>query len=220
MQSHPLDLQLLTMVPSVVAPFYGDFLPMADVGHRTVVAKQGLFIELSRPWLYVRQLIGGNHHIALPYGALTNEMRLRHLMPMSLFTQFAEHAKQSMPHEAAAWVVFNEFTTLYRLITLTAVSSSGAHITFERPQLKEGEWLSLDLHSHAHFPAFFSAQDDKDDFGDVKLAGVLGNVGSSCETWCLRLCLLGAVFAFTDFKRFLKEDSNYAEQMDAACITA
>lgn len=220
MDVHPLDQLLLNMVPSIVAPLNGDFIPLSSNGHRTIVAKQGLFVELNRPWLYVRQLIGPNHHIALPYGNLTNEWRLKHLMPKSLFKQFAEHARKSMPHEAAAWVVFNELTTQYRLVTLDVLSSSGSHITIDRPQMGEGDSLALDLHSHAHFPAFFSAQDDRDDFGETKLAGVLGHVGSAHENWCLRLCLLGAFCPWTDFKRFLIEDSNHEEQMDATGIAA
>jgi PRTRC genetic system protein A len=75
---------------------------------------------------------------------------------------------------------------------LDVLEASPERIHFQRPQLQEGAWLVMDFHSHGRHRAFFSAQDDADDAGEVKLAAVLGNLDAASPSIALRACLMGA----------------------------
>ena len=63
--------------------------------------------------------------------------------------------------------------------------------------LAEREHLAIDLHSHGLAPAYFSATDDQDDAGAVKISGVFGNLDQPVPTVALRLCLLGLFIPLT-----------------------
>ncbi|WP_406868143.1 Mov34/MPN/PAD-1 family protein [Paraburkholderia fungorum] len=62
----------------------------------------------------------------------------------------------------------------------------------DQPALKPHESLAIDVHSHGDGAAYFSAQDDADDIGEVKISGVLGGLGTGgTPSVAFRLCVLG-----------------------------
>lgn len=63
--------------------------------------------------------------------------------------------------------------------------------------MEEGEFLVLDVHSHGHFDAHFSIEDDKDDAGSMKFSGVLGELHTDTPSAVFRLNLLGKTWPAT-----------------------
>jgi len=124
----------------------------------------------------------------------------------ALLHQFFPDAARNMPNEYGAWIVWNEQTGNSRYQPLEALSSGKGHLSIERPALKEGEHLLVDMHSHGELPAFFSSTDDKDDSGEVKLSYVLGSLGDDNQTSKIRLCLNGLFIG----AEVLLESSNFA----------
>lgn len=74
---------------------------------------------------------------------------------------------------------------------LGEVSSGCSHVRYTRPVLGDDEHLVVDLHSHGHLSAFFSTEDDRDDRGEFKIAGVLGNCDRGQCSTAFRLCANG-----------------------------
>jgi PRTRC genetic system protein A len=57
----------------------------------------------------------------------------------------------------------------------------------------DGEHIVVDVHSHGLHTAFFSAEDDADDAGAMKVSLVLGNLDQERPTSKMRLCMAGLV---------------------------
>lgn len=189
-----LDRIILEHAPLVAAPRYGVISGIAMNTHRYVIAEDGLWLDLRRPWLDLRHRIAESE-VPLPYGpvrgfalyAFAEEDVAR------IERRFIEDAIAALPNEFAAWAVWNANTRslVYRPLTIGAANPGS--VTFERPTLADHESLAIDMHSHGAMPAFFSAQDDADDAGEVKLSFVCGNLGDSAGeiTGITRLCALG-----------------------------
>ena len=64
------------------------------------------------------------------------------------------------------------------------------HVHYRIDDLREGEVLAVDLHSHGLHGAFWSAKDDRDDNG-VRVCGVFGNLDRARPTARFRLVLNG-----------------------------
>jgi PRTRC genetic system protein A len=58
------------------------------------------------------------------------------------------------------------------------------------------EHLAVDIHSHGCMGAFFSATDDDDDRGELKLSIVIGNLDADEASMRMRLCALGQFLMF------------------------
>lgn len=112
-------------------------------------------------------------------------------IPKALVAQFTEIARRKCPNECAAWLVWNQRTDLWRLLMLDEISVGPEHAHVNLPSLEEDEFMILDLHSHSLLPAFFSEEDDKDDAGSCKFAGVIGNLNQETVTTAFRLCVDG-----------------------------
>jgi PRTRC genetic system protein A len=105
---------------------------------------------------------------------------------------FAAEARAALPNEYAAWIIWDAQKQKLQYRPLPATSATPGSITFDRPALAEHESLAIDLHSHGDSAAFFSATDDADDAGEVKIAGVFGGLGAGSEPdVAFRLCVLG-----------------------------
>ena len=196
MSSDLADQYIASTTPAVMMPRSGLIPPLEVAGHRYLVTQQGLHLELRRDWIHA-VLPFASSLVALPFGAGPDEPQVKLLcgpIPRALLAEFGDLAREAMPVEAAAWVIWHRHSKQFKLLSLRAIESSAALIHYERPEL-EADWhLVLDLHSHPTWPAVFSRQDDEDDraSGEVKLCGVLGHPSTN-PSWCFRLAA-GGVF--------------------------
>ncbi|MGP8437141.1 PRTRC system protein A [Paraburkholderia fungorum] len=195
----PLDVALFDSAPTVAVPKHAQFAPLAEVGHRFLMTAEGVFVEVRRPWLHVIQQLAKHGDVGPkpPYGLIMPKIELafgRLGVAMPFVQAFAEEAKSALPNEHAAWIVWDQDKKELAYKALHVSSASPGAITFERPELQPNESLAIDLHSHGTAPAFFSAQDDADDAGEVKISGVLGGLGEGgTPSVAFRLCVLGMV---------------------------
>ncbi|QUN31833.1 PRTRC system protein A (plasmid) [Cupriavidus sp. KK10] len=190
---HPMDITLQQSFPTVMVPRFGDLAPLETTGERLLIAANGVFLEVSRPWLrLVRRVAQFDVKTAVPYGvaAETTDLRCGKL-PAQLIGQFAEMARAAMPNETGGWIVWNLPTGAFRLAPVTILSHGRGHLQYERPALVDGEVVVVDCHSHGNFPAYFSSTDNEDDQHDVKFAFVMGNCLAATPSLCLRLCAKG-----------------------------
>ncbi|CAG2159749.1 PRTRC system protein A [Cupriavidus numazuensis] len=192
---HPADAVLQQSFPSVMVPRMSKVMPMEQPGERLLIAANGVFLEILRPWLRVVRCLGSyQHRTAVPYGTVSEATELRcGRIPADLIGHFARMAREAMPKETMAWIVWNAASAAFRLVPVHLIEHSASHLRYDRPPLDEGDVLVLDCHSHGAFQAGFSRTDDTDDRHDVKFAFVIGNCGSPNPTMVLRLCAKGII---------------------------
>ncbi|WP_321936201.1 PRTRC system protein A [Paraburkholderia sp. J8-2] len=186
------DLVLQGSFPSVMVPTREPVAPMTAPGERLLIASNGVFLEINRPWIrLVRRLASFEWRTPVPYGEAAELTELPcGAVPAELIAEFARMARAALPNEVGAWIVWDVVTGLFRLVPLPSLSHSPAHLTYERPELRDGEWLVVDCHSHGSGRAYFSTTDDRDDQHDVKFALVLGHC-HRVPSVALRLCAKG-----------------------------
>lgn len=188
----PKDVALQSVVPTVMVPRFTELAELETPGHRILMAGNGSWLEVCRAWLYARVLVGLPLLVTVPYGAVQEVMRFKFgKLPRTLVTQFIEEARLRSPNECAAWVVWNERTGQWRLQMLEELSVGRDNVTVSLPSLAEDEHMVIDLHSHGLIPAFFSAEDNKDDSGECKISGVIGNLNKDEVSTAFRLCVNG-----------------------------
>lgn len=186
-----MNAAIESMFPTVVMPREGSIAPPTKTGTRYVVARDGLWREVTLPWVTVMHKIA-HSDFALPYGAAFEQVVIKcDPIPGHLRSKFVQDAKASMPNEMAAAVIWNSNDRGWRYEMRENTAATPAHIDYREVQLGEGEFLVLDLHSHGTFGAFFSQEDDRDDKGSMKFSGVIGNLNSGAMTSVLRLNMLG-----------------------------
>jgi len=189
------DAVLQITCPTVMVPRFGSLEAMTGNGHRFLAAVDGLWLEVVRPWLHLLQPIARQAKVAMPYGSLTPFVQMScGQIPKELVALFVEYAHTRMPNECAAWITWSEARG-FRLRLLDEISASRVRVTVERPPLDDGEHLVVDLHSHGADGAGFSATDNADDRGEVKIAGVVGNLDRE-PTFAFRICALGLFIPF------------------------
>lgn len=187
----PRDELLQSVTPIVVAPLFAPPLaPLRGSCHRFIVAQNGIWLELVRPWVRVVTKVSDGPVVKLPAGSLEEELQIPHAIPRSLLDEFLRRA-QARPHlEQAAFITINPFGK-FELVDVGIISNGAEHINYRCPRLRDGHEMVLDLHSHAKLPAFFSDEDDHDDNEMVKIAAVVGNCDHATPTLAARLCVLG-----------------------------
>lgn len=189
-------------VPAVMMPQHTNFPPLEQNGHRFIVGADGLWIEVRRPWLHLVWPVA-TAPMPLPYGeVLSDEMGFAFDLGGAefnrLLSKFQADARAAMPNECAAWFLWNETAEELQYVLLEASEASPGGITFTRPALPDWLHLAVDVHSHGAMAPFFSATDNEDDAGEVKLSYVLGHVGTDEEGWSARLCAHGLFITFDD----------------------
>jgi len=191
-----LDLATFKAAPVLAVPKFGKFAPLMENGHRFLLAEGGLYLEARRPWLHFIHCVAPQApDVRIPYGPLANSFELafgRLGTTLQLLQEFAGYATSESPLEAAACLIWNHKTNLWAIkypeIIGTATSGS---ISYKQVPLDEDESMVVDLHSHGAHSAFFSEQDNEDDSGSVKIAGVYGDLDKDQRTAAFRLCVLG-----------------------------
>ncbi|KUZ70931.1 jamm isopeptidase [Burkholderia ubonensis] len=192
-----LDNALFDSAPVAAVPRHAEFAPLMDVGHRFLLAAEGLFVEIRRPWLHLIQQVSAIDSAGPrpPYGSITPKIefafgRLGAAEPH--FRRFAVEANAAAPNEHAAWIVWDSAASelVYKPVEIKSATPGSLDIV--RPSLADHECLAIDLHSHGTASAFFSETDDDDDAGEVKIAGVIGGLAAGAEkSVVFRLCALG-----------------------------
>lgn len=191
MDEHKLDAAIQTAFPTIVAPKFGAIEPMALNGIRYIVAANGFWREVKLPWLHVCHRVG-KIGVQLPYGEVAGRLELLcSSVPMELMAQFKHDAALALPNEMAAALIWNEADDTWRYQERTPLEQTAAFVKYAEAKLEKGEYLVVDLHSHALFEAFFSATDDHDDAGSMRFSGVIGNLDQETQSFCLRLNLAG-----------------------------
>lgn len=186
------DLALQSVMPTVMVPRYSQLEELDTPGNRILMAGNGVWLEVFRAWLYARVLVATQTSIPVPYGDVTEVMRFNFgKLPRVMVAQFIEHARARSPNECAAWVVWNQLTTVWMLMMLEETSVGPGHVNVTLPTLGEDEHMVMDIHSHGLTEAFFSRTDNKDDRGATKIAGVIGNLDKPEVTTSFRLCANG-----------------------------
>lgn len=186
------DLALQAVTPMVPVPRFSELEPMVVSGHRFLAASNGLWLEVMRPWLHLRLPLALQDSVAMPYGEVSRVINLKFgKISREPVFEFVGLAAKAIPNETAACITWDEETGLLELKKVKEIDAGPEHVHYERPRLGEKEHLVVDIHSHGRLPAFFSAQDDHDDKGDVKIAGVVGYCDQSNVAMQFRLCALG-----------------------------
>ena len=188
----PRDWALQQTCPVISVPKFGALGPMHESGHRLLIAADGLWLEVRRPWLQVRLPLACQSCFTVPYGALTPVMQLSFgQVPPALKQRFLVEAQAALPNEHVAWLIWDAQDDGLTYQSLKAIERRPDRIQYHSPRLTESESLAVDIHSHGRLPAFFSRTDDEDDRGAYKLAIVVGSFGDDELSVAMRLCLGG-----------------------------
>lgn len=194
-----LDMTLQRSFPTVMVPRNEPVAEMQTAGERLLIAENGVFIEIQRPWIsLVRKIAEFSIRTAIPYGRVTLTTRLLcDTIPPDLVGSFAEMARKAHPRETGAWIVWSPSTQAFRLAPVGIVTHTAGSLKYEPPELSCDEVLVMDCHSHGRHPAYFSSTDNDDDRHDVKMALVIGNCDRINPSIAVRLCAKG-IFEETD----------------------
>lgn len=190
-----MDVALLAAAPVAAVPRYAPFHPLQESGHRFLLAADGLYLEVRRPWLHYIHQLAKHTAVAIPFGEITKKCELDFGSIGSALPQmkeFAAKAKADAPIEAAASLLWNHAEKSWRIEYPKIIGeATPGSIQYEQVVPGEDESLAIDLHSHGHLGAFFSETDNADDRGSVKIAGVLGDLDKAQPTVAFRMCVLG-----------------------------
>lgn len=196
-----LDMALVRAAPVAVVPVHSAFEPLAQNGHRFLLANDGMYLEVRRPWLHVVHHVAAQSAVRMPYGTVTPKIEFgfgRIGSAIEELRAFGEIARLKAPIEAAASLIWNDETREWAVRYPSPIGEpSAGHIKFQQVLLADREHLAIDMHSHGHASAFFSSTDDQDDAGAVKISGVFGNLDQPLPTVTFRLCLLGLFIPIT-----------------------
>ncbi|HVR51324.1 MAG: PRTRC system protein A [Variovorax paradoxus] len=187
----PRDQALLATCPVVAVPRFSPLPAMAN-GQRVLVARNGWFLQTRLDWLdHIVALGSAVPAACLPYGEVVEHLRLAFgTLPVAQIEEFLAEARQSLPDESAAVLVYARSTGRLRLALCPPLQRSPLRIDYQRPALAADETVAVDLHTHGTGPAFWSAADDRDDQG-ICIAGVFGRLDQARPTACFRLVLNG-----------------------------
>lgn len=168
------DQALLASCPVVAAPRFSP-LPEMDNGQRVIVASNGWFVQTRLDWLdSITALNMEAPAMRLPYGEVREHLRFSFgPLPIPLIEAFVVYGREHLPDETAGVLIFSRRTGRLRLAFCEAERTSPVRIDYRRPPMADDETVAVDLHTHGRAPAFWSADDDRDDQG-IKVAGVFG----------------------------------------------
>ncbi len=187
----PRDIALQQSCPCVSMPMFGS-LPALTAGQRMVLACNGVFLQMRTPWLDCTTRVG---HLAdrlpLPYGLVHERVAFDFgAIPIRLLERFIGLAREALPDEVAGALIYDERLRSLSLRRHADLDAGRGHVHYRIDDLREGEMLAVDLHSHGLHEAFWSAEDDRADNG-VRVCGVFGNLDRPRPTARFRLVLNG-----------------------------
>ncbi len=185
------DELTMQVFPLLAVPGNGLVPPAANHGVRFLVSRDGLMREVTTPWLKAIVPAAIGQLSPTPYGAVDPEIELLcGPIPMDLIGQFLVMARAAMPDETTAAIVWRPDTQAWRLAPRLVTKASSERVQYGEAQLQDGEVMVVDIHSHGSTRPFFSAEDDIDDRGGLKIAAVVGQVDSDAPKLRARLVCL------------------------------
>ncbi|CAM3420885.1 PRTRC system protein A [Paracidovorax anthurii] len=187
----PRDQALLASCPVVAAPRFGA-LPDMPNGQRIVVARNGWFVQTRLDWLDSITALGMEPPaMRLPYGDIEEHLRFSFgPLPIRMIEEFVAYGRAHLPDEVAGVLIYSRSSGRLRLAICEAEWASPVRIDYRRPPMAHDETVAVDLHTHGRGPAFWSADDDRDDQG-IKVAGVFGLLDQPAPMACFRLVVNG-----------------------------
>ena len=193
-----LDLILQKQLPTVMVPRYEELIPCELRRSRFLMGADGLYIETRQPYGVFRGRLWRSPR-RLPYGPigerddftpiLKNDT-VRAIIRDIVVPEAQECARSD--REWAGWIVWNKDAG-YVYLPLE-FHASVARVEFTRPDLPEGTFLVIDIHSHGRISPFFSSVDNRDDAGGVRLAVVIGGYNDAGFTFRSRVIAEGLFF--------------------------
>lgn len=196
-----LDSLIQQMCPTVMVPSHEPLSALDSDAHRYLSAQDGLYLELWRPWLHLRQCVAPAS-MKLPYGSIEPCMNFAvHTSELvSALVAFIQYAQANREEEVASWFMFDPQTRRLEHVVPKTISSSAGHIKYERPSVSAERVPMLDCHSHGRIGAFFSREDDLDDLADdAKVSFVVGNLDEPTPSVACRLTAQGYIHDLTDW---------------------
>jgi len=186
------DIALQLSCPVASAPKFSDLAPLDRNGERIVLASNGAFLEVCRPWVRIITQVGPALAMTVPFGELKETVDYKAgKLPRALLEEFVEWAQRESEVEIGAVITWNANTGEYALLRSKTNHATSGSLDYELPTLEDGVHIVVDCHSHSHHAAFFSHVDDKDDQHAVKFAFVVGNCNTDKPTIASRLCVRG-----------------------------
>lgn len=190
-----LDMALFNAAPVAVVPTKLVFVPLSENGHRFLIGRDGMYLEVRRPWLYFVRQIAPQTAVKMPFGHIMpcTELAFGRLSAViGQIQAFVALARKSAPLENAALLMWNDLSQSLQALPLAFTRPPAVDsVQYEHRPLQDHESIAIDLHSHGHLPAFFSETDDADDAGSVKISGVIGDLDKEQPSAMFRLCVLG-----------------------------
>lgn len=192
MKPTEIDTVLQQHTPVVMVPMHGEFVPLAEAGHRFLAARDGLWLEVRRPWMHLIWPLAQQRAVSMPFGALTKTVEVAFgRIPTDCLAEFLADALAAHPNEVGAVIVWNAGTGKLEYRARETVEASRGHLRALWPRVGEDDWVVVDLHSHGDLDAFFSTTDRNDTGSEVVIAGVVGRVRSGQPQWVFSLFACG-----------------------------
>lgn len=175
MDQNKVDAVLQSHAPVMGVPLHGEFVSLAEPGHRFLVAADGLWLEARRAWIHILTPLALDGGVAKPYGQLQRTIRCElEGLPQELLNEFVKQCEEAYPNETGAVVVWNEATGLMELRRTEEVVAGVGFLRAAWPTLNKEEHIVFDLHSHGPLEPCFSEKDVADTGGEVVMCGVIG----------------------------------------------
>lgn len=191
------DQVLHNNISTVMVPKYSPLPYLENGRYRYLMACNGLWIEAVQPWGIFRQQLWESPKV-LVYGEVDPLLHLEGgLIPHELLENCIANASEKADEkkEWAGCITYKQMTGHYSLLPRSdIIVESKYRVSYNIPKLPTDEHLVLDLHSHPFDMPAFSQQDDEDDKGGVRLAGVISFGKNEKPKLTLRLCLEGHFF--------------------------
>ncbi len=102
---NPLDATLQAACPTVMVPRYEELTLLNDDSHRFLIADDGLYAEVRRPWIHAILKVMESP-IPLPYGQPPGlfDLNLHRRALVGGLQHFIRRAREVSPLEHAAWL--------------------------------------------------------------------------------------------------------------------
>jgi len=160
LQPGPLDMATQAALPLLAVPLDSPFEELAAPGRRILVAQDGLYLEARSPSMYVRVRLSEHQ---LPYGRIGDRINLASgPIPRAIARQLKDLALTAHPKEMAALVLSCSASTGEYWVHQPCSTATGGSVSYLDRGYDES-MLVLDVHSHGHYGACFSATDDLSD---------------------------------------------------------
>lgn len=186
-----MDNVIRNMFPFIGVPKKEELPPASNDGTRYLLASDGLWREINMRWIRVVHRIAPSS-LPTPYGTVKAEVTFNcGPIPAQLLSDFLMEAKAAFPNEVAGAFVWNWDCEQWYLRMRQPTLQNSARIDYQEVELGSDELLVVDIHSHGKWSAGFSARDDKDDHGSMKVAMVVGKVDQVRPEVVARLCMAG-----------------------------